>query len=79
MGESAVADIWILAANGSRATICAAPSPTAQLLEVAAFSILGLLRANLGAPLQSLVSLEVDKDLTALRADELRARLPERL
>lgn len=50
-----------------------------QLVLVAAPAFLGLLRPNFGAPLQSLVSLEVDKDYTALRPDELRARLPERL
>jgi protein required for attachment to host cells len=50
-----------------------------QLVLVAAPGFLGLLRPNFGAPLQSLVSLEVDKDYTALRPDELRARLPERL
>jgi protein required for attachment to host cells len=42
---------------------------------VAAPAFLGLLRASLSAPLQSLASLEVDKDYTALGADELCARL----
>jgi len=46
---------------------------------VAAPEFLGHLRASLGAPLRSAVSLEVDKDYTALRSDELRARLPERI
>lgn len=145
-----MADIWILAANSSQATIFKAGSPTAPLVEfttlenpearakqmdlasdrpgrtfdsfgagrhakasevepkeqeqirfaksvaerleqgrlanaferlvlVAAPAFLGLLRTNLSAPLKSLVSLELDKDYTALRPDELRARLPERL
>jgi len=143
-------DIWILAANGSRATIFRAESPSAPLAEVeslanpdarakqidlvsdrpgrtfdsvgagrhakavevepkqqeqirfaksiaerleqarlentferlvlvAAPAFLGLLRANLGAPLAARVSLEIDKDYTALRPEVLRGRLPERL
>lgn len=50
-----------------------------RLVLVAAPSFLGLLRANLDAPLQAAVSLELDKDFTALRPEELRARLPQRL
>lgn len=50
-----------------------------RLVLVAAPMFLGLLRANFGAPLSALVSLEMDKDYTALRPEELRARLPERL
>jgi protein required for attachment to host cells len=50
-----------------------------RLVLVAAPAFLGLLRPNFGAALQSLVSLEVDKDYTALRPGDLRARLPERL
>jgi protein required for attachment to host cells len=50
-----------------------------RLVVVAAPALLGLLRSHFAAPLKSRVSLEVDKDYTALRADELRARLPERL
>lgn len=48
---------------------------------VVAPMFLGLLRANFGAPLSALVSLEMDKDkdYTALRPKELRARLPEQL
>jgi len=50
-----------------------------RLVLVAAPAFLGHLRVHFGAPLQACISLEVDKDYTALRADELRARLPERL
>lgn len=50
-----------------------------RLVLVAAPAFLGLLRPNFGPTLQSLVSLEVDKDYTALRPEELRARLPQRL
>lgn len=50
-----------------------------RLVVVAAPAFLGQLRANFGAPLSSLVSLEMDKDYTALRPGDLRARLPERL
>lgn len=50
-----------------------------RLLIVAAPAFLGLLRANFNALLNSLLSLEIDKDYTALRADELRKRLPERI
>ncbi|MCJ7452947.1 MAG: host attachment protein [Steroidobacteraceae bacterium] len=50
-----------------------------RLVVLAAPMFLGLLRANFGAPLSALVSLEMDKDSTALWPEELRARLPERL
>jgi protein required for attachment to host cells len=50
-----------------------------RLVVVAAPAFLGQLRANFGAPLGSLASLEIDKDYTALRPEALRARLPERL
>lgn len=50
-----------------------------RLILVAAPAFLGLLRAHLSAPLDTLVTLEVDKDYTALRPEELRSRLPERL
>lgn len=50
-----------------------------RLVLVVAPMFLGLLRANFGAPLSALVSLEMDKDYTALRPEELRARLPEQL
>lgn len=50
-----------------------------RLVLVVAPMFLGLLRANFGAPLSALISLEMDKDYTALRPEELRARLPEQL
>ncbi|PTQ84055.1 host attachment protein [Nitrosomonas ureae] len=50
-----------------------------RLVVVAAPTFLGLLRAHFNAPLSSLLSLEIDKDYTALRPEELRTRLPERL
>ena len=50
-----------------------------RLVLVASPKFLGLLRAELGPPLSALVSLEIDKDYTALRPEELRARLPELL
>ncbi|PSJ17729.1 host attachment protein [Nitrosomonas supralitoralis] len=50
-----------------------------RLVIVAAPAFLGLLRSNFSAPLSSLVSLEIDKDYSSLRPEELRARLPERL
>lgn len=50
-----------------------------RLVLVVAPMFLGLLRANFSAPLNALVSLEIDKDYTALRPEELRARLPEQL
>jgi len=46
---------------------------------VAAPAFLGLLRQELSSPLQSLVVLELDKDLTRLGAEEIRSHLPERL
>jgi protein required for attachment to host cells len=50
-----------------------------RLVVVAAPAFLGHLRDSMSAPLASAVSLEIDKDYTALRADELRSHLPERL
>ncbi|MBY0498948.1 MAG: host attachment protein [Nitrosomonas sp.] len=50
-----------------------------RLVVVAAPAFLGLLRANFNAPLSSLLSLEIDKDYTALQPEELRTRLPERI
>lgn len=50
-----------------------------RLVLVASPAFLGMLREQLAAPLRSMVSLEVDKDYCALRPEELRARLPERL
>lgn len=50
-----------------------------RLVLVVAPMFLGLLRANFNASLSALVSMELDKDYTALRPEELRARLPELL
>ncbi|SER22103.1 Protein required for attachment to host cells [Nitrosomonas sp. Nm51] len=50
-----------------------------RVVIVAAPAFLGLLRTNLSPALSSLLSLEIDKDYTALKTDELRSRLPERL
>jgi protein required for attachment to host cells len=50
-----------------------------RLVVVAAPTFLGHLRDSMSAPLAAVVSLEIDKDYTALRPDELRSRLPERL
>jgi protein required for attachment to host cells len=50
-----------------------------RVVLVAAPAFLGHLRGKLSAPLGALVSLELDKDYTALRPEELRARLPQRL
>lgn len=46
-----------------------------RLIIVAAPGFLGLLRANYSAPLSELLTEEIDKDYTALRAEELRVRL----
>ncbi|GIX22553.1 MAG: host attachment protein [Gammaproteobacteria bacterium] len=40
---------------------------------------LGLLRAHLSETVKRVVSLEVDKDLTTLNAQDLRAHLPDKL
>jgi len=50
-----------------------------RVVLVASPAFLGMLRENLGDPMRATVSLEIDKDYSALRADELRARLPDRL
>lgn len=50
-----------------------------RLVVVAAPAFLGHLRDSMSTPLASAVALEIDKDYTALRADELRSQLPERL
>lgn len=50
-----------------------------RLVVVATPAFLGQLRANFGTSLSSLVSLQIDKDYTALRPEAVRARLPERL
>jgi len=48
-----------------------------RLIVCAAPKFLGMLRANFNTPLSALITVEMDKDYTALRADELRKRLPE--
>jgi protein required for attachment to host cells len=50
-----------------------------RLVVVAAPEFLGMLRENYSAPLNSLLSLEIDKDYVSMNAKELRAQLPERL
>lgn len=50
-----------------------------RFIVVAAPGFLGLLRANYSAPLSALLTMEIDKDYTELRAEELRVRLPDRL
>lgn len=50
-----------------------------RLVIIAAPAFLGLLRTSFNTVLNSLLSLEIDKDYTTLRADELRKRLPERI
>ena len=50
-----------------------------RLVVVAGPTFLGHLRAAMHAPLSAAVTLEIDKDYTALRPEELRARLPEEL
>jgi len=50
-----------------------------KLVVVAGPAFLGHLRDSMSAPLASAVSLEIDKDYTALRPEELRARLPAEL
>ncbi|PTN11200.1 host attachment protein [Nitrosomonas aestuarii] len=50
-----------------------------RLVVVAAPAFLGLLRTHFNASLNALLSLEIDKDYTACKAEELRARLPQRL
>ena len=50
-----------------------------KLVLVAAPAFLGLLRKNLDPHVLDLVTASIDKDLTQLRADKLRARLPQRL
>ena len=48
-----------------------------KLYMVAPPEFLGLLRAHLSAPLASLVTQEINKNLTALKPAELRKQLPE--
>lgn len=50
-----------------------------KLVLVAAPRFLGRLRTEIDAPLAETVALEIDKDYTTLKADELRERLPEQL
>ncbi len=50
-----------------------------HLVVVAAPAFLGQLRAHFHAPLSAMVAHEIDKDYTSMRADELRAHLPDRL
>ena len=50
-----------------------------RLVLVAPPDFLGLLRKAIGAELQKLVVLELDRNLVKLPPKELRARLPERL
>jgi protein required for attachment to host cells len=50
-----------------------------RLAVVASPAFLGHLRDTMSAALRTKVVLELDKDYTALPADELRAHLPERL
>jgi protein required for attachment to host cells len=50
-----------------------------KLVLVAAPAFLGVLREQLDRHVLELVCATLDKDLTQLRADELRARLPQRL
>jgi len=50
-----------------------------RLAVVAAPAFLGHLRDSMSDALRTKVVLELDKDYTALPADELRAHLPERL
>lgn len=50
-----------------------------HIVLVAAPAFLGQLRANFDASLSKLVCLEIDKDYTSLRPDELRSLLPVRL
>ena len=50
-----------------------------RLVVVVAPEFLGHLRDKMSAPLRSSVTVELDKDYTALRPEEVRAHLPERI
>jgi protein required for attachment to host cells len=50
-----------------------------RLIIVASPQFLGMLRDKFSTPLSDMVSVEMDKDYTSLRADELRKRLPDLL
>jgi protein required for attachment to host cells len=51
----------------------------ARLVLVASPAFLGQLRSALSAQVRASVGMELDKHLVQLRADEIRAHLPERL
>ena len=51
----------------------------ARVYVVAAPTFLGMLRSNLHSETKKLISNEINKDLTGLAADDIRAHLPERL
>jgi len=51
----------------------------ANLILIAAPDFLGLMRKSLNGQLSKMVSLEVTKNLTQLRPDEIRSHLPEYL
>jgi protein required for attachment to host cells len=50
-----------------------------RLALVASPGFLGRVREHLGAPLQSRLAFTLDKDHVTQTAEEIRARLPERL
>lgn len=50
-----------------------------RLVLIAAPLFLGTLREKLTSPLRQMIALEIDKDYTKLRPDEIRSRLPEQL
>jgi protein required for attachment to host cells len=49
-----------------------------RVILVASPEFLGLLREQLGAPLQSRVTFTLDKDYVTQTPEEIRARLPDR-
>jgi len=51
----------------------------ARLCVVAAPTFLGMLRNNLRAETRKIITNEINKDLTALNVNEIRAHLPDRL
>ena len=51
----------------------------ARLCVVAAPTFPGMLRSNLHAETKKLITNEINKDLTALNVNDIRAHLPERL
>lgn len=50
-----------------------------RLILIAAPLFLGVLRTTLTAPLRQLVAMELDKDYTKLKPEEIRKHLPEQL